>query len=298
MKKYTIDISGGVGRVICAIPALEAFILKNPNTKILTYIPEIFKGNPLLENKVFPYNHIDIFNNWIKDSSFIYPEPYHNKNYYNQKINLIKAFAEELNVELKSERVNLYSNKSYEDIAIPAINFAKTLGHKHTIVFQPTGSGFNSETQIDTSGRSLSRRNIEELLLYLSSKFNVILMSEDNSFDNPEAWYTPKGFNIEHWNLIIRYSDYFIGCDSVGQHLAKANNVPGSIILGTTFKENVTYPDWFNILDYYSINNLKKPYQPLRILPIEPTIPSNIMDFPKGFLIENIDKHSKNCNIV
>ena len=72
---------------------VEAFVEKYPNTKIITYAPELFAANSILEDKVYSYTHKNIFEDWIKHSTFLSPEPYQNKNYYNQKIHLTQAFA-------------------------------------------------------------------------------------------------------------------------------------------------------------------------------------------------------------
>jgi|APSaa5957512576_1039674.scaffolds.fasta_scaffold08628_3 ADP-heptose:LPS heptosyltransferase len=298
-EKFTIIITGGIGRVICAIPSLEAFVKTHPNTRIVTYATSIFIGNRLLEDKVYEFNHKNIFQDWIKDSKILNPEPYTNQNYYNQRSHLITAFAEELGVTLKSDHISLEVTKVDENTTIPAIKFAKSFGFKETVVVQPVGATYNPETNIDPSGRSLSMEGIREVLLYLASKFNLVVMGSTDCFDNPEQWYTPKDFSIRDWNMIIASSDYFIGCDSVGQHLARNANIPGTVILGTTFQENVTYPEWFNILEYYEDINLKK-YQPIRILEDTPEyqVPSEVMRFPTGFLVSKIKKHMDSCNIL
>jgi len=295
-EKFTINLNGGIGRVICAVPALEAFVEKYPNTKIITYAPELFAANSILEDKVYSYTHKNIFEDWIKHSTFLSPEPYQNKNYYNQKIHLTQAFAEELKVDIKNYINNprLHITKYEENIAYPAIEFAKTFKHQHTVVFQPAGVSFNPETGIDTLGRSLSMPNIEEILLYLSKHFNLIVMSDNDCFDKPEQWYTPKNFSIRDWSLIIGNSDYFIGIDSVGQHIAHSMQVPGTVILGTTFKENVTYSDWFNIIEFYT----DKKYQPIRIIEEEPFVPSSVMQFPYGTLSKDLTNHLTKCSLL
>jgi hypothetical protein len=72
------------------------------------------------------------------------------------------------------------------------------------------------------------------------------------------------GLSLRQWFAIINASDYFLGCDSVGQHAAFGLNKKATVILGSTFKENVSYPDYggFDILDF---GEGKKTYSPIRL---------------------------------
>ena len=66
------------------------------------------------------------------------------------------------------------------------------------------------------------------------------------------------------WTAIISQSDHFLGCDSVGQHLAYSLNIPATVVVGSTFKENVSYPncEYFNVLD---MGEGARIYSPIRI---------------------------------
>jgi ADP-heptose:LPS heptosyltransferase len=68
--------------------------------------------------------------------------------------------------------------------------------------------------------------------------------------------------NLRQWAAVIEAADYFIGCDSVGQHMAYAFDKPGTVILGSTFVENVSYADHFQIIQKQPLD-IK--YSPLRI---------------------------------
>ena len=66
---------------------------------------------------------------------------------------------------------------------------------------------------------------------------------------------------MERWNNgindladntgVINAADYFLGCDSVGQHFAHAMNKPATIVTGATYPENISYPEnkKFTIID-------------------------------------------------
>jgi hypothetical protein len=80
---------------------------------------------------------------------------------------------------------------------------------------------------------------------------------------------------------LIETCNYFIGCDSSGQHMAKSFNKPGTVIMGSTFVENVSYQNHFQILE----KDQEKMYSPIRITDSVPDIDladrsnDTIMDF-------------------
>ena len=45
----------------------------------------------------------------------------------------------------------------------------------------------------------------------------------------------PQGANLRQWAGIIANADYFLGCDSVGQHLVHAMDKKGTVVIGSTF---------------------------------------------------------------
>jgi hypothetical protein len=63
---------------------------------------------------------------------------------------------------------------------------------------------------------------------------------------------------------VINAADYFLGCDSVGQHFAHALKKPATVVIGSTFPQNISYP---NNKDFTIIDNGKdkRTYSPLRI---------------------------------
>lgn len=266
----TILINGGMGRVLCAIPALERFITENPTAYIiLDGGAELLLGNPLLQDRMYDSSTKGIFENIIKDSEFFIPEPYHDNEFYNQKINIAQAFDKIINGNIRENfdyRPNIFLNKQDVSTGIIACDRAKDQFKKDkTIVIQPFGRGSEEcpdlNTIIDSSSRSLNLSTFLAIAKELKKHYNVISMSE---FKIPGNEYTrhPENVPLRTWGAIIQNADYFIGCDSVGQHLAYAVNTPGTVILGSTFAENVSYPDYFNIIEK---EGFKKRYSPFRI---------------------------------
>jgi hypothetical protein len=74
----------------------------------------------------------------------------------------------------------------------------------------------------------------------------------------------PQNISLPQWAGIINASDYFLGCDSVGQHISYAINKPSTIVVGSTYPENISYP---NEKNFYVIDNAKnkRKYSPIRM---------------------------------
>jgi ADP-heptose:LPS heptosyltransferase len=54
--------------------------------------------------------------------------------------------------------------------------------------------------------------------------------------------------NLREWAAVIEAADYFIGCDSCGQHMRKCFNKKASVMIAGTHRVNVTYDD-FHIIE-------------------------------------------------
>jgi ADP-heptose:LPS heptosyltransferase len=102
--------------------------------------------------------------------------------------------------------------------------------------------------------------------------YAVIMMSEFKTDLSDaklkEEVAMPENVNMRVWAAIIKYADHFLGCDSLGQHLAYSMETPSTIITGATYPINVSYPDceYFEILD---MGEIHREYDPIRILPDE-----------------------------
>ena len=137
-------------------------------------------------------------------------------------------------------------------------------------MFQPFGRGVRAENNviIDPSNRSFEGAHVINIVKKLQKKYAVILMSEigidfsKHGVKEPVA--APQNVNLRGWASIINCSDYFLGCDSVGQHLAYSFDVPSTVVTGSTFGVNVSYPDYekFDVLD---MGGDIRRYSPIRI---------------------------------
>jgi ADP-heptose:LPS heptosyltransferase len=131
------------------------------------------------------------------------------------------------------------------------IHEAKELQKKQkTIVIQPYGSTANRCPLgiFDPSFRSFPQDFYEDLVKKLSKNYNIIYMGALEHHDRISYKPQPDP-NMREWIGVIKAADYFIGCDSCGQHFAKAVNQRASVFVAATHKNNVSYPDEFHIIE-------------------------------------------------
>jgi ADP-heptose:LPS heptosyltransferase len=74
----------------------------------------------------------------------------------------------------------------------------------------------------------------------------------------------PESVSLLQWTAIINAADYFLGCDSVGQHIAHALKKPGTVVIGGTFPENISYPS-SSTLTIIDNGKDERKYSPIRV---------------------------------
>ena len=284
MRDKFFVIDGGLGRVICAIPALKKYFSKNNNNSLIGVVgwDPAYWGIADLQNKTFNVENKGVFDNFIRSRDLINPEPYRQWSYYNQKKDMIQVFDEIINNtddhgDLEIPRLVL--NKEEE---LFAFNFRSNVekqfpNKKKFLVFQPFGSSarMSEDKFIDQSSRSLNAKDYLKLGKKLSKHCNIALFAEKSFFFSEDDFSIKLETGFREWFAIIANSDYFLGCDSVGQHVARSFDIKGTVILGSTFKENVSYENWFNI---WEKPNIIKQYSPIRINNIDCVLADRIND--------------------
>jgi hypothetical protein len=288
-RKKVFMVSGGAGRIICSLPAFERYAWDNgPDSFYIISQSglEFFLGTQF-QDIAFDPGHKGLFKNIIKDNDLINLEPYQYYGYYNQENSLTESFNKLINdtdQHSSLSKPKIVLSKVEEINAVNTVKLAKKQqGKKHTVVIQPFG---RSSTQhdgghvIDESSRSLSTDDYFYISKELRKKYNVISMTEIK-FDNDDNMYVEA--DLRHWASIIETADYFVGVDSCGQHMAYAFDKPGSVILGSTFAENISYPKHFNIIEK---PNTPKVYSPIRIEGMDSELANRVndscMDFTKN----------------
>tara|TARA_B100000683_G_scaffold264995_1_gene295330 strand:+ start:89 stop:1057 length:969 start_codon:yes stop_codon:yes gene_type:complete len=269
-------LNGGAGRMLCSIPALELYE-KESGDKDFVIVCEggtdMFKGHPTLHKRAYDPWHKNLFDDVIKHRQVVNPEPYQVWEYYNQKCSLSQAFD------------ILFNDKGVRELNKPAIHFSKDellVGRKlvnevkekikkdKVICIQPFGRGIEllDDTPIDTTGRSFEFKDLKSILKKLEKDYALVMMSEMKMELKGEGLKQevamPEGLSLRQWAGMIKYCDHFLGCDSVGQHLAYAVGTPTTAVIGATFPINVSYPnqEGIKIVDLGMSDRL---YDPIRI---------------------------------
>lgn len=279
----TFVIDGGAGRVITAIPALEKYAMNNPadDFRVLTAGWEsLYWTHPILQNRTYNINQKGTFDLHMKGRKVIHPEPYQLSEYYSQKKHLIECFDQEINKTEEHtdlDKPNLYITPQEHYSAQKLLQEScKKTGKKKVIVFQPYGSGMKivNDRPFDETYRSLDVDFALNLIYNMSKDYTVIYFGEKQYYHPGDSYsidLTGNGGDLRMYMSLIANCDYFIGIDSVGQHIARAFNKPATVILGSTFEQNVSYPN-FNIYR----NSSTPTYVPIRLSQIDCEFANNL----------------------
>lgn len=268
-------INGGAGRVICSIPALEKYAEEVSKDFIIVCEggTDFYKGHPVLHARAYDHWHKNLFEDKLINMDLVTPEPYRIWEYYNQKCSIAQAYDIAINNkgirDLQRPLIRLANEELYAGFNVIKEVKEKTKKDK-VVVFQPFGRGVRAENNIiyDPSNRSFEGQHVINIVKKLQKKYAVIFMSEigidfsKHGCKEPVA--TPQNTSLRTWAGIINAADYFLGCDSVGQHLAYSFDVPSTVVVGSTFGINVSYPNYekFDVLD---MGGTVRQYSPIRI---------------------------------
>lgn len=274
MKRSTaFFINGGAGRVVTSIPAFELYEKENPDDDFIIVCEggmDFYKGHPTLHKRAYDTWHKGLFEQFIKDRNCVSPEPYRIWEYYNQQCSLAQAFDIEIN------------KKGIRDMPTPAIHLNKSelgqgkgiveevravTGFDKIIVVQPFGRGVE-ESLIDTTSRSFRVEDMLALANQLKQEYGIIIMAEhqlnlyeENENETPLA--QPQIPDLRIWSGVIAEADHFLGCDSVGQHVAKALGTPATVVTGSTFPINTSYINDKDVT-VFDIGEGRRVYSPIR----------------------------------
>ena len=275
-RNTAIFINGGAGRVIASIPALELFAKENPDDDFVIVCEggtDFYKGHSTLHARAYDVWHKNLFQDKLKNMDLCTPEPYRVWEYYNQKCSIAQAYDICINNkglrDLHSPVIKL--NRQEQMFGQGLVNEVKEKTKKDkVIVFQPYGRAVQNQNGLvsDFSGRSFEADNAVSIVRKLSNKVGIIHMAEfhmdfsKHNVKHPIA--CPQGADLRAWSGIIWAADYFLGCDSAGQHIVHALDKKGTVVIGSTFPENVSYPDDKN-LDILDMGDGKRVYSPIRV---------------------------------
>jgi len=270
-------INGGAGRMICSIPAFELYEKESGDKDFIIVCEggtDVFKGHPTLDSRTYDIWHKNLFQDKLKDLEIVTTEPYRIWEYYNQKCSIGQAF----DIQINDKGIRTLSKPSLYLSKDELLNgryvvgeVKKKLKKDKIIVFQPFGRGIEyiDETLVDKTGRSFELKDVKQIIKKLQNAgFAVIMMSEfkidlsDAKLKDEVA--SPENTNIRIWSAIIKYCDHFLGCDSVGQHLAYAMETPCTTVTGSTYPINVSYPDTQGV-EVLDMGEIHREFSPIRI---------------------------------
>lgn len=270
-KVFIID--GGLGRCISSVPALIKYAKNNPNDEwyvLMSGWSFITYGIKELQDRTYEFESKGVYENiFLKVDEVVTPEPYRIPKYYKKEISLSDAFDLIINgTDDHSDLQELpFVFTEYEKIRGKEIVKTARETHKKdkTIVFQPYGSTaqYLYGKVFDDSLRSIPEDIFLLLSKKLSERYNVIYFG-DYKFYSQEYIHClgpDPDPHIREWMSIINEADYFIGCDSCGQHIANYVKTRGTVLIGSTEAVNISYPNFFQIIE----KEKDKKYVPLRL---------------------------------
>ena len=275
MRSKVFFINGGAGRVVASIPALEKYAETHDDFIIVCEGGmNFYRGHPVLHKYAYDNWHKGLFEDKIKDRDCITPEPYRQWHYYNQKCSLSQAFDIEINGldeprELPAPNITLAKGEGIQGMQL-VDEAISTTGKEKVIVIQPFGRGImdTGGYMFDPTSRSFNLSDISTIINNLKKDYCVIVMSEfpfqTEEGESKDAYIVPNIEDIRIWASIIDRADHFLGCDSVGQHIAKAVGSTVTAVIGSTYPINISYPNdpKFDIID---LGEDRRTFSPIRL---------------------------------
>ena len=293
--KTVFMIDGGAGRAIASIPAFIKYNKTNSDFRILVNgWDTLYWGIPELQDKVFNPDQKGAFEQFLLDADrVISPEPYRVPGYFKQEKSLAEAFDYLINETDDHSDLGVPIIRTNRNEELQAANFMQQVKQQQqkqkTVVIQPFGRSMekpNENALLDQSSRSINPDTYLKLVKKLSTKYNLVLFAEKNFWMEQDTYTMKPEADLRMWSAFIDAADYFIGCDSVGQHMARALNKPGTVVLGSTFAINTTYPNYFNIIE----RDTPKVYSPIRISGLEGHLADRMNESTVEFTDEEINK--------
>lgn len=290
--KTIIILDGGAGRILSAAPALIKYGFLNPEKEWYVCVhwwDSLLWAIPEFQGRILNPEHPNVFEDYFWDSDeVITPEPYKLPEYYRQEVSMSEAFDIILNGKNDTPLPTVSMEISTQELlrGYDIINHAKEIqGKEKTIIIQPYGSAafMSSFGVVDFTCRSIPETMYKTYVEELKKEYNVIYMGMDD-FHDGESYIPQPNLNLREWASVIALCDYFIGCDSVGQHIAKSFNKNASVVIAGTHEKNVSYPDEFHIIK----RDIEMYANPMRISGMQSNLATRINEQRLKFTEEEI----------
>ena len=274
-------INGGAGRMISSVPAFEKYLEESDDKDFIIVCEggtDVFKGHPKLDDRAYDVWHKGLFKDYLKNRDIVSTEPYRVWEYYTQQCSIAQAFDIQINNKgvrpLPKPTLRLSKDELLSGRQIVG-EVKKKLKKEKLVVLQPFGRGveYIDETLVDRTARSFELKDVKSIVKKLQNNDYAVVMMSEFKLDLTDAKLKdevamPENVNWRVWAAIIKYADHFLGCDSLGQHLAYAVDKESTVVTGSTYPINVSYPDceYIEVLD---MGEVHREYSPIRILPDE-----------------------------
>lgn len=258
MKVFNID--GGIGRVLCATPALNQLAVIGQEFVVITPWVEALANMPY---KVYHSDSSNLFEDVISKGEYFCPEPYHYAPYYRQEVHLIDAFFGTLGVQ-RAELAPII-NITEAELDWAEQTRAKMLsdtGKEKLIAFQPFGAmaKMSEWGLVDPSHRSLSGDTAKAIADKVQSDTSALMVNMSHIASNhPNIWQ--QQFTLRQLFALAYKCDAVFTVDSCLSHIGAAFGLPGVLVLGPTHEKNVGYPHY----DTYQREGFPKSYQANRM---------------------------------
>lgn len=229
-------MTGGLGRIVCALPALKLLQQQEPDSVIIMNgWDDLYMHTGLNVIEAASLNVGSI----LRKYDIITPEPYHQAGYRNGEYDMRFAFAKDLGVEL-GEALDYDIRPCMKTVKRLLTHFTKdvpdALG-KRLAMIQIKASGTDNI-------RDINKTNVLNAVNALKNKgyFPIIIGQGEMDYDIPA--YVYKDTSLTEYISLIAIADFFVGGDSSGMHLARAFGKKG-VILYTSTGGIKFYPGWF-----------------------------------------------------
>ena len=238
-ENITVRIDGGIGRNIAATVMLRNLKKENPNSNIniVCSHPSIFKFNPNIK-KAYPLNNAFLWDDVIKGTEYLTPEPYTNYNYYEKGEHISKVFCDEIKVGCDSKKPDLF----FTEKEIQGANKFLMDQKKEVVLFQP----FGQTNQTDEMYRDLTFEFAQKMVnALLKEGYAVIQISAEDQ--QPLKGATKLKVGLRPLMALISNCKAVIGVDSFLQHASNSFGKNTIVFWGGTDEGRVGYKEHTNI---------------------------------------------------
>lgn len=239
-EKLAVMLDGGLGRVLCAIPALQELSKQHELVVVSGGWLSAFQGSGLTVYPMKLANQADLLDGF----RIIKPEPYWELCYRNGTMNLVEAFNASLGVKTTAKVPFETDTRSVGSIVKSS---------KPILILQPHGAGGEADT------RSMLLEEVVSVVNEYKETHNIFIVGTPFKYNFPkEHAQQVEKLTEGAYIRTIQNCDLFVGCDSSGLHIAAAAGVKHIAYLATT--SGVRYYDDTD-------KRIRKGYEDMRLNP-------------------------------